>query len=396
MQTNTARRSMPKVLVTGGECRIALAAVRAIGRAGIPAAVIASAPHAITFTSRYCTQKILTPPDHHKEDYVGFLTQLVQRQKFACLLFCDDLPALHVGEFRDRLLPYVPFLLPPQPWIELSMNKSKMVAFGLDHGIPVPEVMNPKDSSEMRTFARRVGFPLLVKSNAGDSAKGICIVHSEDQLEQAFTDACASELQKNIIDLPIVQQFVHGVSYSVLALCDQGALLTFVMMRKIRTFPRWGGNCVEGETVFDVGLLQAVHQFLSNIPWTGILEVEFIQDAHDGRFKLIEFGPDFNWMLDLAVSSGVNFPLLVYQWMNGVRVPVVSEPCYCVGARFVWFFPEGIRYLYDRPASIPKLLLTLFDPHIKTDFFLSDPRALLEQVRQARWGFKKKRAIGFS
>jgi len=89
------RKQENPVLVTAGEYRIALSVTRALGSLGIPVAVLSSEPDAMTFFSRYCTQKILTPPDHQKQEYISFLEELVKRQPFSGLIFCM-IPLLNV------------------------------------------------------------------------------------------------------------------------------------------------------------------------------------------------------------------------------------------------------------------------------------------------------------
>lgn len=380
-----SERSTVPVLVTGGEYRIALATTRALGRRGIPVAVMASEESAVTFSSRYCTQRIVTPPDHHKAEYQSFVADLVARRQFSGILFCDDLAAMHIGEIREALSPYVPILLPQQALLELSMNKRRMLEFAAARGIGMPTTVFPASLNDLDQVLDTFRPPVVVKGIRGDSSRHlrICGTVSKAALTSAFSEIAALERQQGISEWPLVQEYVTGDVYSAIVLCDQGRALASFAMKKIRTFPEWGGICVEGESVTDTGIKGAVSDFLSRVAWHGIVEMEFIRDRRDGQFKLVEFNPDFNWGLDFAVHAGVDFPCLAYRVMQGESLVAESEWSYEAGRRFLWFLPEGVKYLRRHPASISSFLLKALSARTGTDLQVGDITAFLRQVKHS-------------
>ena len=58
-------------------------------------------------------------------------------------------------------------------------------------GVPiVPGTIDPvSDPAEAKTIAAEIGYPVAVKASAGGGGKGIRIVHREDELERAMTNA---------------------------------------------------------------------------------------------------------------------------------------------------------------------------------------------------------------
>ncbi len=375
------------VLVTGGEYRIALSVTRSLGRRGIPVAVLASSPYAITFHSRYCRHRILTPPDYRKGEYLAFLEDLVRSREFSGILFCDDLAALHVGSHRDALAPHVPFLLPPQEYLELAMSKKQMLRFAVDHGIPAPATAFPDAPEHLAESVRGLRFPLIVKGTRGDSSRHLRIIRSGsgEELEKAFRLIHGLEAGQGIGEMPVVQEYVSGEVYSAIVLCEHGTVHTQFLMRKILSFPDWGGICVEGESVFHTIAMAAVNHLIAKVHWHGIAEVEFILDERDGAFKLIELNPDFNWGIDFAIDSGVDFPYLAFQLMRNEQVSPLGRLQYRSGRRFLWFLPEGIKYMRRHPASIPGLLLKAVHPNIGSDLRHNDLGASLRQLKRGLW-----------
>lgn len=372
------------VLVTGGEYRIALAATRALGRRGVPVAVLASDPWAITFHSRYCSQRILTPPDHHRADYQRFLVGLVERQRFAGVLFCDDLAAQLAGEIRAELAPHLPLLLPRQDWVDLTLDKRRMLRHASAAGVAMPATAFPDSADQVEAAVRGFRTPLLVKGVRGDSSRHLRVCRSGTTREvvDAFEEIAALERAQGLEERPLVQEYVAGDVYSAIVLADQGVVVACFVMKKLRTWPSWGGVCVEGESVHDEAALAAVRAYFAQVPWHGVAEVEFIRDARDGAYRFVELNPDFNWGLDFAVQAGVDFPWLACRMMAGERLRPADAPSYRSGRRFVWFLPEGARYLRRSPAELPAFLLKLLDPSVGTDLALDDPGALARQLRR--------------
>lgn len=85
-------------------------------------------------------------------------------------------------------------------------------------------------------------------------------------------------------------------------------------------------------------------KLLSSLKWIGIAMVEWKIDANDGLPYLLEINPRFWGGLELAIRSGVDFPMMYYQAC--LDQPVKFEPKYSVGVVSRWIIPgELLRYL---------------------------------------------------
>ncbi|MBU3917271.1 ATP-grasp domain-containing protein [bacterium] len=134
----------------------------------------------------------------------------------AVIAACKDTgaDAVHPGfgflaenaRFAERLVEEGLVFIGPLPeTIELMGNKIKARAFCLDHGFPLaPSVTENVEQgdfpAQIRSMGfpaqiRSMGFPVLIKAAAGGGGKGMHIVRSADQLEEALRLAKSEALR---------------------------------------------------------------------------------------------------------------------------------------------------------------------------------------------------------
>jgi len=116
--------------------------------------------------------------------------------------------------------------------------------------------------------------------------------------------------------------------------------------------------------------------------------VEFKLDRRDGQAKLMEVNGRFWGSLQLAIDSGLNFPLLLYRLATGENVP--AQLVYKAGVKSRWFLgdldhllirlssPYGVDGLHH--AEVSKLraclnFLKFYEPNLRYEVTrLDDPR----------------------
>ena len=90
----------------------------------------------------------------------------------------------------------ITFIGPKADIIELMGDKITSRDFVARHGFPVPPSVNLEpDHPDFLKNIVAMGFPVVVKASAGGGGKGMSIVHSQDELEDALRIA-ASEAEK--------------------------------------------------------------------------------------------------------------------------------------------------------------------------------------------------------
>ena len=86
----------------------------------------------------------------------------------------------------------VVFVGPSAPAIESMGSKTRARARMIEAGVPVvPGMSSAASLSDLREFAKRHGFPILIKASAGGGGKGMRVVREESEIEPAFARASA-------------------------------------------------------------------------------------------------------------------------------------------------------------------------------------------------------------
>ena len=81
---------------------------------------------------------------------------------------------------------------------------------------------------------------------------------------------------------------------------------------------------------------------LKALNYTGVCEIEFINDPRDNRYKLIEINARTWLWVGLAIKCGINYPLYIYNYLNNLEsVYSVSYPA----------ATEWMHYATDLPFS---------------------------------------------
>ena len=82
------------------------------------------------------------------------------------------------------------FIGPDRDTIEKMGNKNNARELMIKAGVPViPGSGALSDAAEAKAFAESIGYPVLIKASAGGGGKGIRLVGSESELEDAFINA---------------------------------------------------------------------------------------------------------------------------------------------------------------------------------------------------------------
>jgi hypothetical protein len=114
--------------------------------------------------------------------------------------------------------------------------------------------------------------------------------------------------------------------------------------------------------------------------------VEFKKSKKDNKFYLIEVNPKFWGSHDLALESGINFPLEMINHISNLKVKK-NENSYKIGLRFQWPFEGELFHFADRPNSFFKILKDLLNIRVKSNIMLQDLRPNIYTI-QCNLNFK--------
>lgn len=360
-----------KVLVTDGANRVALAVVRALGRAGAEVAVVEQERHAqktpASFRSRHVSRHDVLPS---LGDDGAFLEALADRARgYDVILPVSTNVALACAAHRDRLPARLP--LPALATLRRANDKSAALAVARKAGVPIPVTYAPEDEEELDGVAVRVRLPAVVKlrDDAGTAlapGQRYAICRTADDVRTAFRRLHALK------PFPLIQEKVEGPGYGVGVLAERGLVLASFAHRRVREYPVTGGPSTLCVSVVDDRLTGYAASVIRELEWTGVAMVEF---KKDDDYRLMEVNPRFWGSLPLATRAGVNFPELLCRRAMGEEVGSAPRPLEGVQLRFLpldaaaalsawrvpgrrWSYPFGfLRDLLD-----PSIVDGIVDP----------------------------------
>jgi D-aspartate ligase len=308
-----------------------LAAIRSLGRAGVPVLAVDHRPSALGFRSRYA-RPVLSPDPQDEDAFVSFLAGL-ELEAPAPVFATHDEPLNAIARGAEQLGGR--FLYPFPPWEVLARIQTKrgQLEAARAAGIPVPRTSYPASAAEARAAADELGYPVLVKPSSTEGFKrrfGRQAFRCETgaEVETAFADAEPYE--------PMVQELIPGADGELYTLgsylAADGEPLGLFCGRKLRQTPPGVGTCRVGEAIWVQEVVDQGLKLLRALEFTGLSQVEFKRDRRDGSFKLMEVNPRLWQWHGLASACGVDLPRIAYEDLTGRR----PEPVSMNGRRRRW------------------------------------------------------------
>jgi predicted ATP-grasp superfamily ATP-dependent carboligase len=355
-----------RILLTDGDQRSTLAAVRALGRAGYEVYVAESSAGSLASRSRQCRGTVVYPSPYDNES--GFVEALVgaaTRLDLQFVLPMTDITSAVLAERREAFAPRVRVAVPDADTFWQASDKNALhrraeqlgVPTPTTHyvergewpdltGIPVPCVIKPA-RSRVRTASGWVKTAVLRADSVDEAAS---LLNSRPELRYGC----------------MIQRVVEGDGVGLFALCDRGEPRLLFAHRRLREKPPWGGVSVLREAVaIDPVAADYATRLLRALGWHGVAMVEFKRDRVTGVPILMEVNARFWGSLQLAIDAGVNFPVeAVKLWLGE---PVGTQTAYHVGVRSRWLLGDLDHLLLrmfgkgPAPPDAPALPALLFD-----------------------------------
>jgi carbamoyl-phosphate synthase large subunit len=206
-------------------------------------------------------------------------------------------------------------------------QKINLMEFGKKYDIKVPYARTIFSLNEIFGLTADFTYPVVVKGKYYDAY----IAYNPEQV-QTYFNKISSKWGVPII----IQQFVYGSEYNVIALGDgKGTTIGAVPMRK--QFITDKGKAWAGITIDEKSLLEMTDRIISGSKWRGGMELELMK-TQNNEFYLIEINPRIPAWVYLAVGAGQNMPEALVKLALGEEVKPFES--YDVGKLF-------IRYSYD-------------------------------------------------
>lgn len=369
------------ILITTAEWKSALTCMRSLGKRGHRISLIGSEPYTPALYSKFCKERIISPKEKDKNQYLQFINQLVKSKKYDLFVPISDLCVEYFSEAREELSKYTRIILPSKEAIEIGRNKDKTYGFALKNGIPIPETYFPNNLLQVEIISNCISFPCVVKKPKGSGGRGNYYINDKKSLICLF---------KNLdIDSswPVIQEFIEGQCFGFVAVCDNGKIINFFMHEKLRQYPETGGVTLYGKSCYKQQIFDLANLLISKFSWNGPISFDFFITTNH-KCVLLEINPRFSGVTEFANRCGIDLPSIFLDMAFG-KTHIPDRKSYRNGLRYRSIFPEEINSCKENKKHIPEFFLKFIYPNTHYDFFLDDPRLLLWQLKAARWDMIK-------
>ena len=337
-----ARNVTYDALVLDGSLRQSLATVRSLGSRGLRVAALetfesSSVP---AFSSRWCQQRFVCSAKHGTEAYLTYLEQLLDYISVRVLIPSSDGTIALIRRHRELLEQRVRIALAKEPALGIAISKEQTLAIARQLGLGVPRAVTVGAVSEVAAALHEIGLPAVVKpvqswAWAWDGQQGTRI---KSQLVTTPDEARhAVEELTRFGGTTLFQEFLSGRRESLSLFYANGEVYARFAFWGKRTNPPLGGLYTLRQAIaFPADTGEQAERLVREIGLEGYSQVEFRRDAA-GKPYLMEINPRLNLAIAHAVSAGVDFPSLLYQWASGEPIARVKS------------YPTGgwMRYLSD-------------------------------------------------
>jgi len=325
----------PRILVTDGEQRAALAVVRSLGLAGYEVTVVSPRRRCLAGASRYARLAYTFPDSLSHPDAFGEAVQgLLANGLYDVVLPIADPSLLALLDRRDRLRATIPW--PDLAAVHALADKQAVTDAARGIGIHVPRQVSAATRQDAERLAKETGFPLVVKPvrsvsvNEGERVKTtVRLVNRPEALAGALDTLPGAAWPV------LLQERIHGPGVGIFLLLWDGDLRAAFAHQRLREKPPTGGVSTYRESIpADPGLVAQSRALLETVGWQGVAMVEYKLDLATGRPCLMEINGRFWGSLQLAIDAGVDFPrLLVDLALDRDPGP---PPAYRTGVRSRW------------------------------------------------------------
>ncbi len=352
------------ILILDAAYKQSLASARSLGRAGLRVAMgecfveCDQSRPVLAFESRYTSCNVVLPgyaPD--PDAFATAVLEFVREHPTRVILPTGDGVISALTPYREQFAEIGCVLaLASNAALEVATDKDRTLEVAQKLGIAQPRTMRIDSLEDLPAVIAGFTFPFVLKpavSWTGHSEQRLLPVEVIDAVE-------AAEVTEQILaggSSVLAQEWASGRREGVTLFIVDGEVLAACGHAAYRTSPPLGGASVMRESIpLPPDIYGPAVQLAQAIGLEGVCEVEFRRDAA-GRPLLMEINPRLAGTIENAIHSGVDFPLLIWQWAAGLPVSRVTG--YKAGVRTHWLHGE-LRWLRDnygrasRPDSVSR------------------------------------------
>ena len=295
-----------------------LAVARSLGRAGVPVVGLDDERGGLGQSSRHLAGLGLVPGPTVDDgralaDHLAALGPSFAERPV--LVPTNDDWVLALARHRDRLEEHYRYSFAAHDVVQRALEKTSLYRACEALGVAVPRTWY-LDASPPEQVAALVPYPCVLKP---DDSRGfytafrakVFVVQDAEEFVRRCAEAAAVGLRL------VAQEWVEtrpGGFWSVASyVSPDGTARGVFTGRKLEQWPPDFGTSCLADARWDPAIAQAGVRVLQELGYSGISEIEFVEDAATGRRLLLDVNTRAWKWIGLPVAAGVDLPLLAYR-----------------------------------------------------------------------------------
>lgn len=244
---------------------------------------------------------------------LDFLNKVIDEYEIDLIYPSHDDVVLKLSELKDDLKAHV--VVSNDRTCDICRSKAKTYEFFKDESFTPKYYRINKDSfNDMETVNKITDgeFPIFLKPDIGQGAKGVAIANSVEDLEHHFNENPGL----------IAVEYLPNEEYTIDCFSSKGKLLYCEKRERIRIKDGISVNAITIETEDEVREIAEIIN--SKLEFDGAWFFQLKKD-NKGQYKLLEIAPRIAGTMALHRNTGINFPLLTLYVHMGIDVSIISN-----------------------------------------------------------------------
>ena len=380
-------------VIAGGDYQ-GLGVMRTLARKDIPI-ILLDSDHCIGKYSKFKKKFFRSPPPSDEKAYFNFLIDLAKKEKIhGWVIFPNNDNAVYVlSKYKDILKEFYRITSPSWETTKYVYIKKNTYQLAEKYNIPIPKTYYPGSLDDL--IELNLKFPVIIKPSIRDhfynkiKIKAVRI-NNRDELVKTYRWVCSIINPSEVL----VQEFIPGGASHLYSFCPffkNGTIIASIMARRPRQHPMDFGHASTFAELVDIPEIQEISEkFLRLISYYGIVEVEFMQDPRDGKYKLLELNPRVWGWHSLAIAAGVDLPYMLYQDMIGQQIKTSTALKDVKWVRLTTDIPTVFTEIIKGNMRISDYIATMKGKKEFAVFSLEDPLPFFIEMAFIPYLWKKR------
>lgn len=255
----------------------------------------------------YDADKFYLVPKIDSPNYIDKLLEICKKEKIDCLFALIDPELSLISKNAEKFIKIgTTPLISSYESVELAFDKYKMFKYLESNGFKTAKTYIDKSTFYKDLDNDEISFPVFVKPIKGSASINISKVSTKEEIELLFS------LYNDLI----IQEFMDGKEIGADVYIDPISKKVVSIFTKEKIKMR-AGETDKARSFKDEKLFQLIKQVVEKIGYVYMIDMDIFKI--NGEYYISEINPRFGGGYPHAYESGVNFPKLIVNSMNGIE-----------------------------------------------------------------------------